>query len=201
LVKILNIDRLEVPVDVNDNSYGDGCLGGGNGNYNQAEKMTMQLIRIEKPVEDHEINIDRIENQLNRHQHGDQISSCQETIDAYEEHQGTDYKKGIEWDIIYHDFVELAGFRDFSFLASTIAPTIAASNRTEITSKGRAKPSRPVETNARPTLVTLESSAGAVVDTKANLKIVKSVSTAPAATARAEKICCLTGATTAFSLT
>jgi hypothetical protein len=93
LVKILNINRFEVSVDVDDDGNGNGSLRGSNGNHNQTEKMALQLIGIKKPVENHKINIDRIENQLNGHQHRNQISSGQETIDADKEHQGTDDQK------------------------------------------------------------------------------------------------------------
>jgi hypothetical protein len=93
LVEIFNIDRLEVPVDVDDNGDGYGSLGCGNRDHDQTEKMAIKLIRIEKPVEYHKVDIDRIEDQFYGHQHGDQISSCQETVDADKEHQGTDNKK------------------------------------------------------------------------------------------------------------
>jgi len=93
LVKILHINRLEIPVNVDDDGDGHGGFRGSNSYYDQAEKVALQLVGIEKPVENHEINIDRIENQLDGHQHRNQISSGQETVDANKEHQGTDNEK------------------------------------------------------------------------------------------------------------
>jgi hypothetical protein len=113
LVKIVNINRLKVPVDVDDDSDGNSRLRSCNSNDDQTEKMAMHLIRIKKPVENHKINVHRIEYQFNGHEHGNQISSCQETVDANKEHQGTDNKKGVKGNVIYHDSNELSEL-DFS---------------------------------------------------------------------------------------
>jgi hypothetical protein len=93
LVKIFDIDRLEVPVDVDDDCDGNSRLRRSHCNYYQTEKVALKLVGIQKPVENYKIDIDRVEDEFNGHQHRNQISSGQKTIDADKEHQGTDNKK------------------------------------------------------------------------------------------------------------
>jgi hypothetical protein len=93
LVKVFNIDGFKVPVDIDNNCDGDSSLRSCDCDHDQAEKMAMKQVWIKKLVENHKINIHGIEDQFDRHQHGNQISSCQEAVDANEEHQGTDNKK------------------------------------------------------------------------------------------------------------
>lgn len=66
--------------------------------------MTLQLIGKEVPVEHHEINVYGIENQFNRHQHGDQVSPDDKAADPDEKHPGTEDKKMGDWNSLYHDF-------------------------------------------------------------------------------------------------
>jgi hypothetical protein len=109
LVKVIHINRFKIPVDVDDNGNSNSRFRCRNRNDDQTEKMSVEQIRIQKLVENHEINIYRIEDQLDGHQHGNQISSRQKPVDADKEHQGTDYKKCIKRDIVYHDFDYLSG--------------------------------------------------------------------------------------------
>jgi hypothetical protein len=109
LVKVIYINGFEIPVDVDDNGNSNGCFRSRDCNHNQTEEMSMEQIWIKELVEYHKIYIHRIEYQLDGHQHGNQISSRQKPVDADKEHQGTDNKKCVKRDIVYHDFDYLSG--------------------------------------------------------------------------------------------
>ena len=51
--------------------------------------MSLQLIRIQIAVENHKINIDRIQDEFNSHQHGNQVTANDETANSDEKHDRT----------------------------------------------------------------------------------------------------------------
>jgi hypothetical protein len=58
--------------------------------------MTFKLMRIEIPVEGNKVDIDGIQYQLNRHQHCNKVSACEESEYANEKHKRAHYQKIIE---------------------------------------------------------------------------------------------------------
>jgi hypothetical protein len=65
LVYILNIYGGKPPVNVDDNGYCNCCLGSADGNDEEAEEVALKFSREEIPVESHEVDIYRVEYQLN----------------------------------------------------------------------------------------------------------------------------------------
>jgi hypothetical protein len=64
--------------------------------------MSLQLIGIQIPVEYNEINVNRIQNQLNGHEHGYKIPAGKKAINTYKKNDGADYQKMSNWNTVDH---------------------------------------------------------------------------------------------------
>jgi hypothetical protein len=59
--------------------------------------MSLELIWEKIPVKRHKVDVDRIQDQFDRHENGDQVFPGQESVDADKKHQGADNKKIRQW--------------------------------------------------------------------------------------------------------
>ena len=81
----LNIYRQVASVQVDDDGNGNCSFGGSNRNYKYSEHHTIQPVCPEIFIESNKIDIDTVQDQLNAHQHGDEISSGKKSINTNEE--------------------------------------------------------------------------------------------------------------------
>ena len=64
MAQTLDLDVAYVAVDVDYDGYCDGGLGGADAYGEEREEEALQMLREEETVEDHEIDIDRVEYQI-----------------------------------------------------------------------------------------------------------------------------------------
>ena len=88
LVEVFHFDVAQIAVNVDDDRYGDGRLGRGDRYGEQREEEAFELSGKEIAVEHGEIDIHRIEDQLDRNEHGDQVTPRDESVHAGEKHHG-----------------------------------------------------------------------------------------------------------------
>jgi hypothetical protein len=89
-VCVRNINGFVVAVQVNNDSYGNSSLSSCYGNNEYGKEYPVELISKQVFIEGYEVNVDSIQYQLNRHQHGDHIATGEEPINADEEQRGAD---------------------------------------------------------------------------------------------------------------
>jgi hypothetical protein len=89
---ILYIDRMQIPVQIDDNSYGYRRFRRGNGNNKQSKEYTLQFFGIQIFIKSDKIDVHTIQDQLHRHQHCDHIPPGQQTIHPDKKKPGTDEK-------------------------------------------------------------------------------------------------------------
>jgi hypothetical protein len=57
LINVIHINRPEIPVNIDDNSYSYGSFSSCNRNDNQGEEMPLQILWVQVFVESNEIDI------------------------------------------------------------------------------------------------------------------------------------------------
>src|SRR3954451_22573419 len=119
-VDLGEVDRVAVAVDEQHDGQAHAHLGGGDGDHEEGEDLAGGRV-VEEPEGD-QVDVDGVEDQLNRHQHEHAVLAGQHTVDPDAEQE-----RGKE-----QELVEVHQSR----LAMTTAPTRAASSSTEMTSKG-----------------------------------------------------------------
>ena len=87
-VEVFHFDVAQIAVNVDDDRYGDGRFGRGDRYGEQREEETFELSGKQIAVEHGEIDIHRIEDQLDRNEHGDQVTPRDESVHAGEKHHG-----------------------------------------------------------------------------------------------------------------
>src|SRR5947208_15130301 len=165
-VDLVDTDGLSVPVDQDDDRQADPDLCRRDGDHEQREHLPGELVEVRR--EGDQVDVHRVQHQLDRHQHEDCVAPGQDSIHARgEEHRSEDQEeretdRGGQ-DGGHHRGTPSRGVTvgsrrpssgtrrsggspgPSSFRAMTTAPTRAASSRTETTSNGRTK-SRKIDT-------------------------------------------------------
>ena len=85
-VNSLNIDRFDRAENVDDNCNGERSLGRGDGDGEEREEHAFHLAGEEVAVEEHEVDVNGVEHQLERDKHGDHVFTGDESVDAAAEH-------------------------------------------------------------------------------------------------------------------
>src|SRR5262249_53775169 len=128
-VDLVDIQRLLVPEERNDDRQADGRLGRRHRHHKEDEDLARAV--AEERREGDQREVDRIQHQLDTHEDDDRVPPCEHADDPDREENGADREVVIQRD-------EGHGEVPFRF-ASTITPTIAATRRSETTSKGKRK--------------------------------------------------------------
>src|SRR5207244_6846704 len=165
-VDLIDIDGLSVPVDQDDDRQADPDLCRRDGDHEQREHLPGELVEVRR--EGDQVDVHRVQHQLDRHQHEDRVAPGQDSIHARgEEHRSEDqeeretdrggqdgghHRRTPSRGVTVGSRRPSSGTRrsggspgPSSFRAMTTAPTRAASSRTETTSNGRTK-SRKIDT-------------------------------------------------------
>ena len=87
-IEVLDLDILHVSVDVDDNRNRYRSFGRTYTDGKQGEEEAFELSREEEAVEDGKVDIDRVQNQFHADQHGQQVTSGKEPVDAHKHHEG-----------------------------------------------------------------------------------------------------------------
>src|SRR5688572_11637806 len=120
-IHFVDVDRFLVPVERQDDAQADGGLGGRDGDDEYREHLAdavLQLIRKR-----HQIDVDGVQNQLDRHEDDDDVAAQHDAGDAdHEQRRRQQHVMG--W--CNHN----------SRFAKIIAPTIATSSSIDATSNG-----------------------------------------------------------------
>ena len=87
-IKVLDLNILHVTVDIDDDRNRYRCFGRTYPNGEQGEEEAFELSREEEAVEDGKVYINRVQNQFHANQHGQQVASGKEPVDAHKHHEG-----------------------------------------------------------------------------------------------------------------
>ena len=112
LAQVLYLDVADVAVDVDDDGDGDGRLRGTHPDGEQREEEALERPGKEEAVEDHEVDVHRVEDQLDGDQHGQQVAARHEAVDSHEHHDRGDDEIILH---VYHKalcFLAFAGDHD-----------------------------------------------------------------------------------------
>jgi hypothetical protein len=101
-IHIIHLNRSVPAVYVDDQGNGNGCLGSRYGYDEERKKMPLQLIRVQIPVKNNKIDVDRIQYQFNRHEHGDEVSPCKKPKNANKKYQRAYDQKVSDGDALDH---------------------------------------------------------------------------------------------------
>ena len=118
---------IEVPVavDEQDDGQAHADLGGGDGDDEQGEDLAGDGSGVvPQGAEGDQVDVDGVEDQLDRHEHEHAVPAGEHAVDADAEQDGAEEQ----------ELVERTSAQ--SLLARTMAPTRAASRSTDTTSKG-----------------------------------------------------------------
>jgi hypothetical protein len=115
IADIFNVDIVESPVNVDNDGDGDSCLSGCDRNDKQGEKVALQVFREKILIEHHEIDIHRVQHQLDRHQDRDKVPSDKEAVYPDKEHDCCDNQEMNDGNALYHDVLNYP-VNLFSFL-------------------------------------------------------------------------------------
>lgn len=114
---------------------------------NRAKKHSLHLPREKKAVENHKVDVNRVEHQFQRDKDGDQILTGDKTVNAAGEHHQTRHQ------IIKHCQIHC----NYLLRAITTPPIIHANNNTLIASKGKRYSNFSVPSKACPIFSTVTS--------------------------------------------
>src|SRR5206468_5453987 len=87
------VDRVAVAVDEQDDGQADTDLGGGDGNDEEGEDLTGGVV-VER-AERHQVHVDRIEDELDGHQHQHAVLASQDAVYA-----GTEVERAKEEELV-----------------------------------------------------------------------------------------------------
>jgi hypothetical protein len=100
------VDAGKLPVNTQDDGDGNRGFACGDSDNKYGEKVPLQLIGKQIAVEGHKIDVHRVEDQLNRHQDGDQVPSREKAVNTNEEHDGAQDQEILKRDVGgYHNYV------------------------------------------------------------------------------------------------
>ena len=91
-IEVLDLDIADVSVDVDDNRNRYRSFGRTDPDGEQGKEETFQLSREQEAVEHGKVNIDRVQNQFHADEHGQQVTSGKEPVDAYKHHEGGNHQ-------------------------------------------------------------------------------------------------------------
>jgi len=80
-------------INIDDNGNRNRCFGGCHRNDKYGKKHSFHMPGVEQFIEGNKVDTNRIEDQLQRHQHGNQIFPDKEPIHSYKEHDGCYYQE------------------------------------------------------------------------------------------------------------
>src|SRR3990170_1043908 len=147
-VDLVDVNGLQVPVDRQHQGQTHRGLAGRQGDDDQGEDVPRQRPRRHVAVEGHEVNVGRVEHQLDAHQNGHGVAAGEDAVQPQPEEQGTDGQVVVEADL--HPSSLSPPY--CSRRAMTSAPTSETSSTRLLISNARMKLVR----NAAPTAATLE---------------------------------------------
>ena len=119
---------MEIAVNVDNNRDSNGTFCCAHANREERHEEALKLFCEEQAVESRKVEVYSVEHELYRNEHGYQVAACDETIHTNEEQECAEHKITF---YRYHNYLS-----SFSLRATTIAPTIQASRKTEMNSKG-----------------------------------------------------------------
>src|SRR5581483_6878898 len=122
-VHLVDVDRLAVAVDQDDDRKTDPHLRGGDGDHEQRERLPGEV--VQRLRERDQVDVDGVQHELDRHEHEDGVAPRQHAVDTRREQDGGEEQNERQAD---H---ERSSFRE-----STMAPIRAASRRNETASNG-----------------------------------------------------------------
>src|SRR5581483_9048575 len=93
-VDLGQIDRALVAVDEQDDGEADADLGGGHGDDEQGEDLARN--RVPEGPEGNQVDVDGVEDQLDRHQHEHAVAPGQHAVDARAEQEGGEEEELVE---------------------------------------------------------------------------------------------------------
>src|SRR4051812_5008095 len=88
-VDLGEVDRAAIAIDEQDDGQADADLGGGDGDDEQGEDLPGG--RASNGAEAYQVDVARVEDQLDRHQHERAVLAGEDTVDA-----GTEQERGQE---------------------------------------------------------------------------------------------------------
>src|SRR3954454_14225140 len=119
--ELVEVDAAPVAVQQEDDGEADTDLGGRDGDDEQREHGADGVVL--HGAERDEVDVHRVQDQLDRHQHHHAVAPREDAVHADREEHRAEQQELVEQ-------------HPYSFRARTMAPTRAASNRTDTTSNG-----------------------------------------------------------------
>src|SRR3954451_11242496 len=119
--ELVEVDAAPVAVQQEDDGEADPDLGGRDGDDEQREHRADRVVL--HGAEGNEVDVHRVQDQLDRHQHHHAVAPREDAVHADREEDRAEQQELVEQ-------------HPYSFRARTMAPTSAASNRTDTTSNG-----------------------------------------------------------------
>jgi hypothetical protein len=98
---LLHIDLVQLTVQKDHDRNGDGSLRRGNRNDEQGEKDAIDLIGLQVIIKSDEVDIDTVQDQLDRHQHGDQVPPGEQTVHPDKEQRCADEQDMGQGDLVH----------------------------------------------------------------------------------------------------
>src|SRR5262245_55087909 len=118
-------------IQVNDDRNRDRRLSCRDRNNKYGEEDAVQFFRIEIFVKNDKVDVHAVQDELDGHQHCDQVATREQAIHANKEKRCANKQDIAYWYVVHF-------CSGFDFMAITIHPIIAANNKMLTTSKGRA---------------------------------------------------------------
>src|SRR4029453_379265 len=152
-VHIVDVDGLAVAIDQDHDGQPDTDLRCGHGDHEQGKDLPRDVVELAR--ERHQVDVDRVQHELDRHQDQARVATSQHPIDAAREEHGAEEQEQGQVDgggADHGSASSLAPSRRAasgarrsgggspgvsSLRAMTMAPTRAASSSTDTTSNGR----------------------------------------------------------------
>ena len=106
---VVEVDAVQVAVDEQHDGEADADLGGGDGDHEQREHLADRRAVVERAERD-EVDVHRVEDQLDRHQHEHRVLAGEHAVDADAEQERAEQEELVEQ------------HRRQSFRARTMAP-------------------------------------------------------------------------------
>ena len=94
----------EFAVNIDNDGNGDGRLGGSNANDKERHEHALHAVGIEQAVDGCEVDVDSIQDELHRDEHGDEVAAGDKAEDANEEQQCAKHEITFYW---YHSLILL----------------------------------------------------------------------------------------------
>jgi hypothetical protein len=95
-IEFFHVDRIPVAIDRQHDRQTHSGFGGGDRNHKGRKHLTLDTLRIEVIGKRDEIEVDRIQHQLDRHQYPHRIAAIDQAINANTEEGGSNEEKGLQ---------------------------------------------------------------------------------------------------------